>query len=1080
MKGKFIWILLFISLQLCACGGGETSHSESVESLPYAYYVSPQGNDEWSGTLAEPNSEGMDGPFRTIVKARNVIKLRNQSFPQTEDIKVLIRDGIYGPLDFNPSDSGQNGFRIIYKNYRDEKPIISGGIELTGWELYDENIYTTRVDGDFSVQYENDQTSVLARHPNRDPEAISPGKHAYLKIARAYPDHEHEGFYFDPEIFPVLEDWSRLQMVTWNGGEHGEFHWRTYPGVITELSYENQTIMANLMGISQRWVDMLGPGTEYFIQNSLDLLDAPGEFFLDGNRLYYWPLSLPIEDQTVIVPRMRVLINLIGSESDPVENLTFQGLDFRYTDSRDLTVEDETASAIYLENARGITFNGNRFQQVGGAGIYAKGGGVQGITIKNNLFQYIGGSAVQIEGDWGANQESNNHLILNNHIHHTGIIVPSARGIVISIGSHNRVAHNLLHDIPKGAIGIGGTGNLDTATGSDNVVEFNEIHHVLQDSQDMGPIYFGGAGPDNQIHNNYVHDVFGLFSIQGGIYMDQFSKGFSITHNLVEKFGQEGGGFTNGVIDAADIETTIQNNILAFNDVELTSVIFPREYSLTIAGETNTAADTPPNDIDVLSNIFYNNEGPIYKFRFGHEGSTLRQSDHNLFYNKQDLYLVTGIPGVTTLQDWQALEDRIDPNSVFGDPLFIDPENRDYRLRFDSPAYALGFEDLNFVDMGLTADFPFASPDSTLSRMYIISDLGGHSANLTLSTGESAQLKITARTASGYVADPNTYQQSCTSEDPSIAGVNDTGEVTGEGAGFTTITCSVEVDGAQLSLPVFVLVDIQPAEAALLVPIKESGPEITPFLGTLLGLDFETELGVFKHWPSHNSWELVEEDGRTLYCGFAEEAGTQSEFGSKLWGDYQVDARMRIVGGEGAGLRLRVFEVFSQHDIDIGSEKTQVTQIFCGLEECTNWQGVWVDFEEGEWVQFRAEVEGYTIQTYLNGRLMLTQTLEHSELGNVGIRSRAGTTLCLDDIYVRSLDRSPEAIALAPTGVAVLSTQIQLFPGEDQPVIGSLGVNQTVYLLAWSEDVSWVKIRQEPGNVQGWVLAKNLQITETE
>lgn len=1082
MKGKALWIILLFSLILSACAEGETPLSESAEILPYTYYVSPEGNDEWSGTLPAPNGDGTDGPFHTIVKARNELQTRRNFHPQTEDIKILIREGVYKPLDFRANDSGQNGFQIIYQNFPGETPIISGGITLMDWEPDDKNIYTTTVDKEFSVLYENGETSVPARHPNRDPKAISPGKHAYLKIASAYPEHEYEGFYFDPKTFPVLNDWSRLEMVTWNGGGLGEFHWRTYPGEIRELSYHDNTILADLMGISPRWVDMLGPGTEYFIQNSLELLDAPGEFFLDGDKLYYWPLALPIENQTIIAPQTRVLINLVGNESDPVKNITFQGLDFRYTDVRDLTTENETAFAIYLEHAQQITFDGNRFQQVGGVGIHTNGNGVQDITIQNNLFLYIGGSAIQIRGDWGSSPESNGHLILNNHIHHTGTIVPSARGIEISIGSHNRIAHNLLHDIPKGAIGIGGTGDLNRSTGSDNLVEFNEIHNVLQDSQDMGPIYFGGAGPDNQIHNNYVHDVFGLFSIQGGIYMDQGSRGYTITNNLVEKMGLQGGGFTNGVISAADIETMVQNNILAFNNVELTSVIFPREYSLSvISGEAQTASDTPPNDIDVVGNIFYHNEGPIYKFRFGHEGSLLRQSDQNLFFNKQGIYLVTGIPGVTTLQDWQALEEgHFDQNSIIGDPLFIDPENGDYRLRFDSPAFDLGFEDLNFVDMGLRSDFPFPSPDNTLSRMFITSDVGGHSANLFLSPGEDAQLVIIARTASGYVADPDTYQQSCSAEDSSIAGVNDTSLVTAEATGFTIITCTVEADGVRLSLPIYVLVDIPLTEAAQLNPHEVYTPEITPFLGTLLGLDFKTELGVFKHWPSHNSFELVEEDGRMIYCGYGEEAGTVSAFGSRLWQDYQVDARLRLVGGEGAGLRLREFEVYSQHSINIGPEKTQITQIFCSIEDCTNWEGVRTTFEEGEWYQFRAEVEGNTVRTYLNGRLMLTQTLEHSQRGLANLRSTAGTELCLDDLYVRSLDRSPDAMALAATAVSKQGLPIQLSPGEDQQVIGNLGVNQTVYLLNWNEDQSWVKIRMEPGGLQGWVLAEGLQITQVE
>jgi hypothetical protein len=38
--------------------------------------------------------------------------------------------------------------------------------------------------------------------------------------------------------------------------------------------------------------------------------------------------------------------------------------------------------------------------------------------------------------------------------------------------------------------------------------------------------------------------------------------------------------------------------------------------------------------------------------------------------------------------------------------LFQDPQNKDYRLRPESPALQLGFESFDARDAGLTADFP--------------------------------------------------------------------------------------------------------------------------------------------------------------------------------------------------------------------------------------------------------------------------------------------------------------------------------------------------------------------------------------
>ncbi len=1064
-----------ILLLLAACGPADSS---KVPSTSASYYVSPLGNDDWSGQLEVPNKSGTDGPFLTLQRAKEEVRLRLRK-PQTEDFIVYIREGTYfleAPLVFHKEDSGRDGFHVIFRNYAGEAPVISGGIELTDWEPLEDGVFTTSVDAAFNVLYEGDQTGVLARYPNRNPEAISPGKHAYMKIGALLEGHEYEGFYFDPQTFPALDDWSTLEMTTWNGGEHGEFHWRTYMGQVTQISYADGTLMADLNDISPRWVDMLGPGTDYFIQNSPELLDAPGEFYLDQNTLYYRPWQAPGEGHPVIAPRLDYLIKFEGTENDPVSNIVIQGLTLRHTDGREAAAAEDDAFGIYVKNAEDIQILGNHLQHIGGIGIYTTGNGVRRITIENNLIDHIGDTAIEINGQWDVPNESNEHLIENNHIHHTGMLIPSARGIQIYNSSNDRVAHNLLHDIPKGAIGFGGSGTSNT------LVEFNEIHSVLQDSQDMGPIYFGGVGPDNVIHNNYLHDVYGLFSYQGGIYMDQGTSGYTITDNLVENFGWQGGGRISGLIDASDVETVIRNNFLVLNNVHLSSAIFPREYSIEEAGtEANSAASTPPNDIDVIGNIFYNNDGPIYSFRFGSEGSWLRQSDMNLFFSDQGMYRVVGIPGVITLEDWQALADgRFDQNSLIADPLFVNVESSDYRLRFDSPAYGLGIEDIDQADVGLTADFPFESPDSSLHRMYITSDVAGNSANLHLAVGDEASLTITARTASGYVLDPGDYVQKCLSSEIDKVFVNHAGQIQAKEQGFAQVTCSVEADGVKLSLPVYVLVDTTVEEAAALVP-PAALPDTQPaYLEELERIDFDTNEGLFDHWPSYNSWEIVHEDGAVMYCGYEEVTGTHMSFGSMGWTDYQVDVRLRITGEPNAAAEIRQREGWGDnthqygHTLNSGAEGQWVSQIYCDSEDCSAWKSINTPIGRGEWIQFRAEVEGTRVRTYLNGRLVLTQYLDLTSVGNAGIRARPGTTLCIDDIVVRSLDRSAEALDRAGTAQSSRSQPVYLWPGEDQKVIGQLPGGVEVYLL--DEDQEWAYIRLDSSGLQGWVPIQGLEM----
>ena len=99
-------------------------------------YVSPQGNDQWSGRKADSVPAGNDGPLATVaaaqVKVRELLKTQ-----QGEVIEVQIRGGLYRlteTLVFGLEDSGTETHPVTYKAYADEKPVFSGGVPLTQWK----------------------------------------------------------------------------------------------------------------------------------------------------------------------------------------------------------------------------------------------------------------------------------------------------------------------------------------------------------------------------------------------------------------------------------------------------------------------------------------------------------------------------------------------------------------------------------------------------------------------------------------------------------------------------------------------------------------------------------------------------------------------------------------------------------------------------------------------------------------------------------------------------------------------------------------------------------------------------------
>ena len=78
---KHRWIVSLIVLSLLSFSlAGTNSATAPAASAPavglaaISLYVSPGGNDAWSGRLSDPNSAGTDGPLATVQKARDLLR----------------------------------------------------------------------------------------------------------------------------------------------------------------------------------------------------------------------------------------------------------------------------------------------------------------------------------------------------------------------------------------------------------------------------------------------------------------------------------------------------------------------------------------------------------------------------------------------------------------------------------------------------------------------------------------------------------------------------------------------------------------------------------------------------------------------------------------------------------------------------------------------------------------------------------------------------------------------------------------------------------------------------------------------
>ena len=96
------------------------------------HYVSIQGNDTWTGLLAEPNAARTDGPFRSLPKARAAARAELKA--GAKESTILIRAGVHEITTTLKLDAGDSGLTIAA--FPGERPIVIGGSEIKDFKPY--------------------------------------------------------------------------------------------------------------------------------------------------------------------------------------------------------------------------------------------------------------------------------------------------------------------------------------------------------------------------------------------------------------------------------------------------------------------------------------------------------------------------------------------------------------------------------------------------------------------------------------------------------------------------------------------------------------------------------------------------------------------------------------------------------------------------------------------------------------------------------------------------------------------------------------------------------------------------------
>jgi parallel beta-helix repeat protein len=703
------WLKVLVGLVVCALPGCVTEHDQSgkAQSGARVFHLSPDGSDVWSGKQARPDKQRIDGPFATWERARDAIRelKQRQGGHLRQPVRVIVHGGVYHlrqPLVFTPEDSGSIGAPIEFVAASGELPILSGGRRVTGWKettLNGNVIWVAQVPEElrkrllFRELWVNGERRTRARHPNQ----------GYLAVAEV-PDAKAEvpwsqgqaRFTFKPGDWPRAATIDQAEVRVMN-------RW-----VESHLPVAGVDEAARLVTFRKNSVFKLDPGDLYYIENAGEFVDVPGEWWCDirDGKIYYYPMPGEDPHRTVVVaPVLSQLIRFSGRpESNQfIDHLRFRGLTFSHTEwyfpSGFDTGNDKievwpppkaevggfaqaaigVPGAVLGEGVRNAVFENCSFLHLGSYGLEL-GRGCQQNRVQACEFADLGAGGIKL-GETSIRQNPAEIALGNEvsdcHIHDGGRLYHSAIGVWIGQSPSNKLRHNHIHDFYYTGISIGWTWGYDRALATNNLVEFNHVHHigVLSNGDgpilsDMAGIYTLGLHTGTVIRNNLWHDTAGLRYGGWGIYFDEGTTDILAENNLVYRTTH--GGFHQHY----GKNNTVRNNI--FIDAEKHQIQRSRaEPHLSFTFERNIVS--------------------------WHQGKLLDgQFQDKQFLMRRNLYWHRGGEEVRFGQDslavWQGKGHE--DGSLVEDPLFVNLNLDDFRLRSGSPANQIGFQPFDLSKVG--------------------------------------------------------------------------------------------------------------------------------------------------------------------------------------------------------------------------------------------------------------------------------------------------------------------------------------------------------------------------------------------
>ena len=496
-------------------------------------------NSSASDIFITPDSSLTDA----VRKAREAKRLGSR-----EDITIHLGSGtyyLYEPLRLRPEDSGLT--------IEGADAVISGGIRVTGWKRQGRLFVADvpDVNGrpiDFRQLWINGEKAVRARDVSDFEQMHRIRTYDKKKHVLWVPKKAVEKILTAPYAEMVLHEmWCtsnlRIKSITVQGDSAAvRFHQPE-----ARIQFEHP------------WPSPMTPNTghpsPFYLTNAKQLLDEPGEWYHDirEHKVYYMPRKGETV-KTAIVPVLETLVEFIGTAEHPVRNITMKGISFQHTtwmrpsekghvplqagmyltEAYKLRPQIDrpnnhkldnqgwlgrAAASVELRYAEGCSFDGCRFEHLGGSGLDYVTGCRRGTTkdctftdIAMNGFVCGSFSTEGLETHRPYQPTDFREVCTGQHVADCEFYnisnedwgcVAIAAGYVSGI----TIEHNTIHDVSYTGISLGWGWNRDLICMKDNRVHANLIYNYAQHMYDCAGIYTLGNQPGTLISENVVRDI---------------------------------------------------------------------------------------------------------------------------------------------------------------------------------------------------------------------------------------------------------------------------------------------------------------------------------------------------------------------------------------------------------------------------------------------------------------------------------------------------------------------------------------------------------------------------------------------